>query len=88
MLTGTGNDYASGHRGGPPRNRKIEAGELYILDLGPAYRGYYADNCRVIAVNHEPTKLQRKAWEQVVSAFPIIEQMVKPGAVVATCLPP
>ena len=65
MLTGTGNDYASGVRGGLPRNRKIEAGELYILDLGPAYRGYYADNCRVIAVNHEPTEVQRKAWEQV-----------------------
>ena len=79
MLTGTGNDYASGHRGGPPRNRKIEAGELYILDLGPAYRGYYADNCRVVAVNREPTKLQRRAWEQVVAAFEIIERMVKPG---------
>ena len=79
LLTGTGNDYASGHRGGPPRNRKIEAGELYILDLGPAYRGYYSDNCRVIAVNREPTKLQRKAWEQVVSSFTIIEEMVKPG---------
>ncbi|HEX4146108.1 MAG TPA: Xaa-Pro peptidase family protein [Pirellulales bacterium] len=79
MLTGTGNDYASGVRGGLPRNRKIEAGELYILDLGPAYRGYYADNCRVIAVDREPTKAQRRAWEQVCAAFPIIEQTVKPG---------
>jgi Xaa-Pro aminopeptidase len=34
-LTGTGNDYASGVHGGPPRNRRIEEGELYILDLGP-----------------------------------------------------
>ena len=43
MLTGTGNDYACGARGGPPRGgRKAQAGELYILDLGPAYRGYFA----------------------------------------------
>jgi len=39
MLTATGNDYACGVRGGPPRDRRCEAGELYILDLGPAYRG-------------------------------------------------
>ncbi len=79
MLTGTGNDYASGERGGPPRNRKIEAGELYIFDLGPAYRGYFADNCRTIAVNHEPTRQQRQIWEQVAAAFKIVEEMVRPG---------
>ena len=44
MITGTGNDYACGVPGGSPRDRRIAAGELYILDLGPAYRGYFADN--------------------------------------------
>ena len=39
-------------------NLKIESGELYVLDLGPAYRGYFADNCRVFAVNGEPTDLR------------------------------
>jgi Xaa-Pro dipeptidase len=79
MLTGTGNDYASGEMGGPPRDRKIEAGELYILDLGPAYRGYFADNTRTYAVGGKPTRDQLRAWEKVCGVFPLIEGMIRPG---------
>lgn len=77
--TANGNDFACGVPGGPARNRAIEDGELYILDLGPAYRGYYADNCRAIAVNGEPTALQQQAWRQIAEVFPMIEQSVRPG---------
>jgi Xaa-Pro dipeptidase len=79
ILTGTGNDYACGEKGGPPRDRKAQDGELYILDLGPAFRGYFADNCRTIAVNGRPTDLQQAAWEQLAQVFPLIERTVKPG---------
>jgi Xaa-Pro dipeptidase len=79
MMTGTGNDYASGQRGGHPRNREIEAGELYILDLGPAFRGYFADNTRVTAVDHKPTDQQRQAYEHILKVFSLVEQSVKPG---------
>jgi len=79
MLTGTGNDYASGERGGPPRNRKIEEGELYILDLGPAYRGYFADNCRTIAVGGKASDEQLAAWECITKVFPLLEKNVRPG---------
>jgi Xaa-Pro aminopeptidase len=79
MLTGTGNDYASGVHGGPPRDRRIQAGELYILDLGPAFRGYYSDNCRVVAVGQKPTDRQYAAWETVSGVFPVIERTVRPG---------
>ena len=79
MMTGTGNDYASGAKGGHPRNRKIEAGELYILDLGPAFRGYYADNTRVTAVGGKPTDDQLKAWKHILEVFAVVEQTVKPG---------
>lgn len=80
MLTGTGNDYACGVRGGPPRNeRKAEAGELYILDLGPAYRGYFADNSRAFAVNRKPTDEQQTAWTYVIKVFEHLERTVKPG---------
>ena len=79
MLTGTGNDYACGEKGGPPRNRGAKEGELYILDLGPAFRGYFADNCRAIAVNHRPTDKQHAAWEQLAAIFPLVERTVKPG---------
>ena len=80
MLTGTGNDYASGVPGGPPRNRRIEAGELYVLDLGPAFRGYFADNCRAIAVDGKPTPLQVSAGKHIAEVFPMVMETVKPGA--------
>lgn len=80
MLTGTGNDYQCGARGGPPRNnRPAEDGELYILDLGPAYRGYFADTSRTIAVNGKPTDEQQAAWTYVMKVFEHVEKAVKPG---------
>lgn len=80
MSTGTGNDYACGQRGGPPRDRKIEAGELYILDLGPAFRGYFADNTRVTAVGGQPSDEQIEAWQHILPVFEMVERGVKPGA--------
>ena len=79
MLTGTGNDYACGARGGPPRPRPCAAGELFILDLGPAYRGYFADTSRVIAVDGRPTDVQFAAWERVCGALALVERLAKPG---------
>jgi Xaa-Pro aminopeptidase len=78
-LTGTGNDYQSNSPGGPPRDRKAKAGELFVLDLGPAYRGYYADNCRTFAVNGQPTDEQLKARELIVSVLDHVLATVKPG---------
>ena len=79
MLTGTGNDYASGAKGGPPRDRKAEDGELYILDLGPAFKGYFADNSRAFAVNGKPTDEQQEAWQHIMKVFAHVEFVVKPG---------
>jgi Xaa-Pro aminopeptidase len=79
MLTGTGNDYACNARGGPPRNREAREGELYILDLGPACRGYFADNCRTLAVDRSPTDAQHRAWQRVASVFAIVQNEVRPG---------
>jgi Xaa-Pro dipeptidase len=80
MLTGTGNDYQCGARGGAPRNnRRAQDGELYILDLGPAYRGYFADNSRAFAVNRKPTDEQQTAWTYVMKVFEHVEKTVKPG---------
>ena len=79
-MTGTGNDYACGERGGPARDRACEDGELYILDLGPAYRGYFADNCRTLSVNRSPTDAQAAAWEAIVQVFDIVERRARPGA--------
>ena len=79
VLTGTGNDYQCRSRGGAPRSgQRAAKGDLYILDLGPAYRGYYADNCRTIAVS-EATEEQQTAWTHVTAVFAHVQQTVKPG---------
>lgn len=77
--SGTGNDYQCGSRGGPPRNqRRAAEGELYILDLGPAFRGYFADNARTIAVT-EPTDEQQRAWQVIMQVFEHVRRVVRPG---------
>ena len=79
-LTALGNDYRCAAPGGPPRLRAAQAGELYILDLGPGYRGYHADNCRTFSVDQNPTDEQTAAWHAVASVFDIVESTVRPGA--------
>ncbi len=79
-LTALGNDYQSNSPGGPPRPRAAQAGELMILDLGPAYRGYHADNCRTFAVDGPPTEAQLEAREVILSIFDLVKATVRPGA--------
>ncbi len=52
---------------------------MYILDLGPAFRGYFADNCRTLAVDKQPTEAQHEAWRRIADIFPLVESEVKPG---------
>lgn len=79
MLTETGNDYQCCSRGGPPRNGHVaQAGELYILDLGPAFRGYFADNCRTFAVT-KADGAQQEAWSHIGRVFAHVEKSVRPG---------
>lgn len=77
-LTYFGQDFQACSRGGAPRNRAAEAGELWILDLGVGYRGYFTDNARTLAVG-EPSEAQRRAHERVAVVFPMIEGTVRPG---------
>ena len=75
-----GNDYACGVGGGPARsNRPARDGEIYILDLGPCYRGYFSDNCRAFAVNGKPTDAQLQAWQTLTQVFPLVQRLAKPG---------
>jgi Xaa-Pro aminopeptidase len=78
-LTYLGQDFQSNARGGLPRNRAAVAGELYILDLGVGFRGYYSDNARTIAVGGDPTDDQLQAWKAVADIFPMVGQALRPG---------
>ncbi len=78
-LTYFGQDFQCNACGGLPRNRQAEAGELYILDLGVGFRGYYSDNARTIAVDGQPTDAQQLAWQRVAEVFSLVESTVQPG---------
>jgi Xaa-Pro aminopeptidase len=78
-LTYFGQDFRSAARGGPPRDRRVEAGELMILDLGVGFRGYHSDNARTIAVGGQPTDAQRRAWHGLQSVFGTMETNARPG---------
>lgn len=79
-LTYFGQDFRSNARGGAPRNRRVEAGELYIFDLGVGFRGFYSDNARTIAVGGSPTEKQQQAWQAVIEVLELVRSFVKPGA--------
>lgn len=78
-LTYFGQDFQCNSRGGPPRRRLAQAGELYILDLGVGFRGYFSDNARTFSVGNEPSASQTRAWQQILTVFAMIESTVKPG---------
>lgn len=77
-LTYFGQDFRANARGGAPRDREAQAGELWILDLGVGYRGYYSDNARTIAVDGVSEK-QQQAWQRLADVFLEIEEVVCPG---------
>lgn len=75
-------DFACGVRaingGGPPTDRHVEPGELYILDLFPIYEGYMCDLCRTFAVG-KPEPQQQEAWAHVLGAHRIATDLIRPG---------
>jgi Xaa-Pro aminopeptidase len=77
-LTYFGQDFRCNARGGAPRDRPAEAGELWVLDLGVGYRGYFSDNARTLAVA-EPTPDQQVAWERLAEALALVERTARPG---------
>jgi Xaa-Pro dipeptidase len=75
-----GNDFACGVGGGPPRPGTVaEAGQFYILDVGPSYRHYFADVSRAFSVDRKPTDAQLKAQAAIVGVLKLVESMAKPG---------
>jgi Xaa-Pro dipeptidase len=74
-------DFACGLRGpegGGPTDRRIEKGDLFIIDAFPRFEGYYADLCRTFAVS-PLTQAQQEAWDVVAGALKVAEQLIRPG---------
>jgi Xaa-Pro aminopeptidase len=75
-----GNDYVSGRGGGFPRgDRRAASGEIFILDVGPCYRGYFGDVCRGFVVGGKPTDAQLAAADALIGSLKIVEQRAMPG---------
>jgi len=53
---------------GIPTGRKIEKGDLVMIDLHPVVDGYTADLCRTVCID-EPTEAQQRAFDLYVQAL-------------------
>jgi Xaa-Pro aminopeptidase len=73
-------DYQCGERHGPARNRRIERGELYILDGHTCCRGYWSDLARTFIVDSEPTDLQGSIFDHIAAVQDAVPSLLKPGA--------
>jgi Xaa-Pro aminopeptidase len=72
-------DYRSGEIGGPARDRRIEAGELYIVDAWTNRAGYWSDLSRVFPVSGSTTEHQRELLEHVASIHERVRPLLRPG---------
>ncbi len=72
-------DYQGGQLGGLARNRKIEAGELFIVDAQTCFRGYWSDHARVFAVGGEPSRVQRDLYDHIAGVLQEAQSWLKPG---------
>lgn len=79
-------DFASGPRtatdkGGPPTARKIEPGDLLLLDFSVVVDGYRGDFTNTFAVGGGPTPRQRELFDACVGALKAAESRLQPGTV-------
>jgi Xaa-Pro aminopeptidase len=76
-------DFASGTRteekGGVPTMRRIEKGELFLLDYSAVLYGYRADFTNTWVVDGEPTARQRELAAFCLEAMDAGERLLKPG---------
>ena len=79
-------DFASGPRtetekGGPPTPRRIEKGDLFLLDYSAVLYGYRADFTNTWIVDGEPSARQRELSDICGEAMAAGERLLKPGSV-------
>jgi Xaa-Pro aminopeptidase len=78
-------DFASGPRleiekGGSPTSRRIEPGDLLLLDFSVVVSGYRGDFTNTFAVGKGPTARQHELFEACLGALHAGEASLKPGA--------
>ena len=81
-------DFASGLRvetehGGPPTLRKIEAGDLFLLDYSVVVHGYRGDFTNTFVVGGKPTDGQKRLFHACIEAMEAGEKVLKAGVAAA-----
>jgi Xaa-Pro aminopeptidase len=61
-------------------DRRMKAGDVVVMDVGAAYRGYAADVTRTIPVSGRFTPEQRAVYQLVRDAQAAAEKVARPGA--------
>ena len=72
-------DYAAGMAGGYARDRKIKAGELYIIDAWTRYHGYWSDLSRAYIVGDEISDVQQSIFDHLKAIHDQVPGLLKPG---------
>ncbi|MBX6312241.1 MAG: aminopeptidase P family protein [Isosphaeraceae bacterium] len=77
-------DFDSGPRAqnvvGPPTQRIMAAGDLFILDFSVVVFGYRGDFANTIVVGGRPSARQQELYEGCVAALAAGEALLRPGA--------
>lgn len=71
-------------RGGPPTERVLLPGDLFILDFSVILRGYRSDFTNTLVVGREPTAGQRQLFDLCVAAMTAGERELRAGAACKT----
>lgn len=74
-----GGDYQSGAFGGYARSRRIEAGELYIVDAWTYYQGYWSDMSRTFIVGDTISPLQQSLFDHLKAIHEVMPQLLVAG---------
>jgi Xaa-Pro aminopeptidase len=71
-------------RGGPPTNRVLQPGDMFILDYSVVISGYRSDFTNTLVVGAEPTAEQQRLYDLCVQAMAAGEQELRAGAACQT----
>jgi Xaa-Pro aminopeptidase len=71
-------------RGGPPTERVLLPGDLFILDYSVVLRGYRSDFTNTLVVGRDPTPDQRRLFDLCVAAMAAGEKELRAGAMCKT----
>ena len=71
---------ASAYPHGSGKPQAVKRGEVVLIDTGCAFRGYQSDISRSFVFGADPTREQRRVWEQVAQGQKIALQAAKLGA--------